>query len=145
MRITAEHVDTAHLLAVKNHRGQKYGKEDYYGYHLCGVLDRYKSMYPNYAPYEEVAVILHDIVEDTEVEMDFIFKTFGDKVGSIVDSMTKKRGESYGMYIRRLSRNPSAVKVKRADASFNLQESIKEDLVDNISKYKEVLSTLESI
>lgn len=142
MKLTIDHVDAAHLLAVRAHKGQKYESNDYYSYHLCGVLDRYKSMYPGFAPYEEIAVILHDVVEDTDTTLEDIIEMFGEKVGGIVNAMTKREDETYELYIRRLMRNPCAIKVKKADSSFNLEESIKNKREEGIAKYKNVLTVL---
>lgn len=142
MRLTIDHVDEAHLLAVRAHKGQKYGNNDYYSYHLCGVLDRYKAMYPSFAPYEEIAVILHDIVEDTDVTLEYIAEKFGDKVAGIVCSMTRRKDETYEHYLRRISRDPCAVKVKLSDSSFNLEESIKTGREKGIVKYTYVLEVL---
>lgn len=143
MRLTIDHVDRAHLLAARAHRGQTYGNHEYYSYHLCGVVDNYKAMYPGFAPYEEIAAILHDILEDTDVTLEELENQFGNKVAGIVDSMTRRSGETYDHYIIRLMRNPAAIKVKRADSSFNLEESIRSKRVEGIQKYRKVLSILK--
>lgn len=143
MKVTPDLVDSAHIFAASKHKGQKYGEQDYYSYHLCGVLDEYKALYPNYAPYEEIAVILHDVVEDTDATVEEIEVAFGNKVSGIVDSMSKRPSETYEHYLMRVLRNPAAVKVKRADASFNLNESIKSKRVRGIAKYRNVLELLK--
>ncbi|MFT4604867.1 MAG: guanosine-3',5'-bis(diphosphate) 3'-pyrophosphohydrolase [Rhodothermales bacterium] len=38
------------------------------------------------------AALLHDVVEDTEVELEFIKDTFGDTMAEIIDGLTKIRG-----------------------------------------------------
>lgn len=142
MKLTSSHVKVAHILAAESHKGQLYGEEDYYLYHLCGVLNKYKVMYPRHTPCEEVAVLLHDIVEDTSATLKDVEEIFGNKVAGIVDSMTRRSDESYNHYIVRLMRNPSAVKVKKADSSFNLEQSIKDCRESGIIKYRKVLDTL---
>lgn len=143
MKVTPDLVDSAHIFAAAKHKGQKYGTHDYYSYHLCGVLDEYKALYPNYAPYEEIAVILHDVVEDTDATIEDIEIAFGNKVAGIVDSVTKRDSETYEHYIMRVARNPAAVKVKRSDSTFNLNESIRGKRIRGIAKYRHVLESLK--
>ena len=89
------------------------------------------------------AALIHDIVEDLEDNGWTIAKVsqiFGDRVGRIVDCLTKRAGESYDDYLERVKLNPDAVKIKIADLKDNLsiwrlhrKLSVKD--VANIKKY----------
>src|SRR4051812_10261003 len=63
----------------------------------------------------QVAAILHDVVEDSSVTILGLRKKFGREIAEAVDALTRRQGETYNDYITRLSKNPIAVKVKKAD------------------------------
>ena len=69
---------------------------------------------------EKVVALLHDIVEDTSVTLDDIYKTFGKVIGDAVDAMTKREGvEPFLGYLKRVQANPIARNVKIADMIHN--------------------------
>lgn len=47
-----------------------------------------------------IAGLLHDTTEDCEVEIDVIYKTFGDEVGFMVDVVDKKRKDFYNSDVK---------------------------------------------
>ena len=68
----------ANNLAKHFHRGQKYGEWDYFEYHLRGVVALLSEV--SLLPVKEdtiVVAILHDIVEDTNCEIETIENIFG--------------------------------------------------------------------
>ncbi len=72
------------------------------------------------------AALLHDVIEDTPYELaDLARLGFSADVIEIVDILTRREGETYFDFIRRTrdSRNASAVKVKRADITHNMDPS----------------------
>lgn len=54
----------AKRLAKKIHKGQKYGKHDYFDYHVMNVYNRVKSK--GYGYEYQIVALLHDTIEDTD-------------------------------------------------------------------------------
>lgn len=136
-------ITEAIALAQKWHKGQKYGKEDYFGGHLFHVLRRVQV---NYAGNEvmEVVAVLHDILEDTKCPESEVAK-FGSEVLDAVKLLTKKPGDSRKVYLRSLAQNTVAWEVKWCDASANLQASVEDRDEKRIARYAETLSILSRL
>lgn len=136
-------ITEAIALAQKWHKGQKYGKEDYFGGHLFHVLRRVQV---NYAGNEvmEVVAVLHDILEDTKCPESEVAK-FGSEVLEAVKLLTKKPGDSRKVYLRSLAQNPVAWEVKWCDAAANLQASVEDRDEKRIARYAETLSILSRL
>lgn len=87
--------------------------------------------------------ILHDIVEDTPMTLADL-KQFGIPPVVVVgvDSMTKRKNESWDDYIKRLSENDYAIEVKVSDmldnmtdkVSYNKQEKYKKTIIYLLNK-----------
>lgn len=75
------------------------------------------------SPILKSVALLHDVVEDTKITLDDLKKLFPKKVVSAVDAMTKRDGEEYLAYIKRVNRNPTARIVKLADLFANISDS----------------------
>ena len=67
-----------------------------------------------------VSALLHDVVEDTEFELEDIEKEFGKEVREIVDKLSKRKGETKESYIMRVSLNEKAKKIKVFDSIDNI-------------------------
>ena len=64
--------------------------------------------------------VLHDVIEDTTVTMDQLKDAgFSDRVRLGVSYLTHHKGDTYDFYIKMISNNPDAVKVKLADLKDN--------------------------
>ena len=72
---------------------------------------------------ERIVAWLHDTVEDTDATIDEIRRLFGDEVAVAVDHLTRRKGEPYMNYIRRVKENELARKVKLADLEHNMDLS----------------------
>lgn len=78
-----------------------------------------------------VAALLHDVVEDTEVELDDIKRDFGTKVASIIDGLTKISGvfehgssqqaENFRKMLFTLSDDVRVILIKLADRLHNMR------------------------
>lgn len=68
-----------------------------------------------------VVAILHDLVEDTPVTMDYIYMNYPTPIASAVDAITRREEETYKQYIRRCIKNPLARRVKKQDVLDNLR------------------------
>ena len=58
------------------------------------------------------AALLHDVVEDRGVPIQYIKAKFGVRVAAAVDHLSRRRGESYLGYIRRCGEDAIARRVK---------------------------------
>ena len=124
----------AYEFAISAHRGQKYGDKPY-SWHISNVSKRLE-------PDDEVGsavAYLHDVVEDTQFTIDDLKKQFGSVIVNAVDAITRRDGEKYFDYIRRLSSNPIAKRVKIAD----LQENLSQGDLSLSTRYYKALKMLE--
>ena len=107
-------VEMALQLAAKAHKGQydKAGKD--YIEHPKAVAAMLESQE------EKTVAYLHDVIEDTYVTLEDLKKMgFSDKVISAIDAITKRDNEDYEEYIKRVSANDLAKKVKLCDMYHN--------------------------
>lgn len=84
-------VRRAFLLGHWAHRNQKRASGEPYFIHPIAVA----SIIAREIAFDDISVaaaLLHDVVEDTEVSLDFIREEFGAKLGDIIDGLTKIRG-----------------------------------------------------
>lgn len=125
----------AYELASIAHMGQKYGDEPYI-HHPARVANRMDQ-------YDESGIsvsYLHDVVEDTRFTLDDLRRNgFNDEILEAVDAITRRKGEKYFDYIRRLSSNPIAKRVKIAD----LQENLSRGDLSLSTRYYKALKMLE--
>ena len=110
-----DEIRKAFLFAKKAHAGQvdKAGKA--YILHPLTVAAKLQS------PEEKVLALLHDVVEDTDVTLEDVKKEFGETIASSLDCLTHRGDETYDQYIRRISKNPLATRVKLADLNHNME------------------------
>lgn len=67
--------------------------------------------------------LLHDVLEDTPVTPEELSREFPRPVVEVVCLLTRREGEDYLSYIRRIRQNPVAVRVKLADLAHNLDQT----------------------
>lgn len=68
-----------------------------------------------------IIALLHDVVEDSKYTFeDLAIFGFDETITGPLRSLTRASGEPYEDYIKRLSKDPTAVKVKLADLEHNL-------------------------
>lgn len=70
-----------------------------------------------------VVAILHDVVEDTSCSLEYLAGIFPQPIIEAIDAITRRDGENYLEYIRRVAKNEIAKKVKIVDIIHNLDES----------------------
>lgn len=69
----------------------------------------------------QIAAILHDVVEDTEYSLIDARRDFGPEVASLVDDLSRREGESYTDFIRRIAKSDHrSVQIKLADLADNM-------------------------
>lgn len=80
-------IEEAFNFIVLKHDGQTRKSGEPYYHHLIEVAYIVTTL--NAGPNTIIAALLHDVVEDTDVEIDYIEKVWGSDVAKIVDSLTK--------------------------------------------------------
>ncbi len=83
----AELIRRAYLFSALHHRGQKRASGEPYLIHPLEVADLLADM-----KLDEVSVstgLLHDVVEDTLVDLETLRSYFGDEITNLVDGLTK--------------------------------------------------------
>ena len=94
--------------------------------------------------------IAHDLIEDTDISIwDLKANGFSSRVCSAIELLTHKKEYSYDDYIKKISFNPDAVKVKLADLKDNsditrLKGLTKKDF-DRMEKYSRAYTYLSNI
>lgn len=102
-------VDTAKAWANRLHDGQvdKAGRP--YVTHPERVAGRMNT------PEEQVVGWLHDTVEDTGLTLQEIENQFGSETAAAVDAISRRDGEEWAEYLKRVKKNEVARKVKISD------------------------------
>ena len=75
---------------------------------------------------EQVCALLHDVVEDTDVDYDDLRKVgYPEEIIEVLTILTKLKGEDYKDYINRIinSNNYHAMNIKLADLRHNMDSS----------------------
>lgn len=136
-------IPLAQTLAKTSHEGQKYGIEDYFDYHITGVVN---SLLLHSLPETYIIVgYLHDAVEDTELSLETINNLFGYVVKDAVDAISKRPGEPRIQYLQRCSSNKIARIVKLHDAMFNATNCFKNKNKHKFNEYLEAIGQLSHI
>ena len=121
---TVETFAAAYYIASKAHEGQvDLSGKDYF-LHPQRVADKFSDYTV------KTVAILHDTLEDTWVTEELLRKLFPGHICDAVVALTRKSDESYGEYIKRLSCNYCARKVKIADLEDNLNLSRLKEITD---------------
>ena len=133
----------ARKLALEWHDGQMYGDKPYI-YHLDSTVAFLTEQMKGQDLEEDILVIgmLHDILEGTACPEHTVYGKFGTYVGALVETLTKRDGQSYEDYIYIVKGSPGARVVKRADTFSNLRESLLKQDLRRVKKYARQLELL---
>lgn len=129
-------------IATKAHFGQKDKAGQDYILHPITVASFMNT------DEEKAVAYLHDVVEDTNVNFEDLRKIFSPNIVEAIDAITKRKNETYEEYLKRVSMNKIARKVKAADMLHNmdltrLKRITKKD-IERANKYKHsILNLLE--
>ena len=137
-----ELIHYAKLLARQAHYGQLYGDKDYFTYHVEGVVSSIQKVTSD--PVLIIVGLLHDVVEDSIITIEYIKHYFGSEISSAVDAITKRDNETRDDYLIRCRENSIACFVKLHDATFNLVESKKENNTKRIEYYNHTIQLLNN-
>jgi (p)ppGpp synthase/HD superfamily hydrolase len=90
-----------------------------------------------------IVALLHDVVEDSAIGLDYIRREFGDEIADAVDHLTRREEETYPEFIRRAQQNRIAAQVKLIDVVDHLRQEEAANLKDSLrnryrAAYKEL-------
>lgn len=94
-----------------------------------------------------IVAVLHDVIEDTDWTIEGLRQEgFGAEILAAVDCLTRRDGEEYQAFIKRVQQNPLAVTVKIADLEDNLDSSRMKEVTaadeKRLEKYRNALQVL---
>lgn len=108
-------INKALNIAIEAHKEQTDKAGIPYIFHLLRVSEKGQT------ETEKICGLLHDIVEDTEWTFDKLKQEgFSDKIVSVIKCITKRNGEIYMDFIKRVSKNPIATRIKINDLEDNM-------------------------
>lgn len=112
-------LNKAIIIATKAHEGQVDKGGQAYILHPLRVMLSTKNVT------ERICGVLHDVVEDTDITLDYLREQgFTEEVISVVDALTRRDDESYDEFISRIiGTSELACKVKLADLKDNMDLS----------------------
>jgi len=128
-------LEDAISLAVEKHRGQVDKAGQPYILHPMRVMCRMKT------EQEMMVAVLHDLIEDTDVTLDDLREAgYPEAVVTAVDYLSRRDGESYEDFTKRIMGNPLAVQVKLGDLLDNMDirriDSMDEDDLERLKRYQ---------
>ena len=91
---------------------------------------------------EKSIAVLHDVIEDTEITIEDLKNDFSDYIVEKVDLLTRKEGEKYFDYIRKIDANKIATKIKIVDIIDNLSETPSQIPLSMAKRYAKALDIL---
>ena len=109
-------------LAYEYHDGQLDKAGLPYIFHVYAVADKCTS------EYSTCVGLLHDILEDTNIEYSLLEQEFPAEVVSAVEILTRGRGVTYKDYIKNIVTNKIATEVKLRDLENNMNRQ-RSDLI----------------
>jgi len=125
----SRNIRQAYELAVRAHSQQRRKSGEPYILHPIAVA-RICAEEIGLGPTAIVSALLHDVVEDTDVSLDEIHKQFGEKIGKIVDGLTKldsaynaqsPQAENFKKVLSTLVDDVRVVLIKMADRLHNMR------------------------
>lgn len=111
-------LEKAILIATNAHKGQlDKGGSPY-------ILHPLRLMFAMHNETEKICAVLHDVIEDTEITLDYLRNEgFSEEVLYALDALTRRNAETYDEFIRRIIKNKIASNVKLADLNDNMDLS----------------------
>jgi hypothetical protein len=111
-------LDKAIRIAAKAHEGQKDKAGQPY------ILHPLRVMFSRKNEIERICAVLHDVIEDTDISMEYLKKEgFSQEILDALDALTKRPNENYDDFIDRVIKNRIARQVKIADLMDNMDLS----------------------
>ena len=139
----SQYLHKAIIIACEAHQGQSSINGEPYILHPLRLLIKAKSNE------ERIIAVLHDVIEKTNISLaDLKNKGFDQNIISSIDSLSRRRSESYIEYMERLMQNKISVKIKLLDLADNIKihsENNYNGIYDaKIVQYKNALKQIRS-
>ena len=139
----SQYLHKAITIACDAHQGQSSINGEPYILHPLRLLIKAKSNE------ERIIAALHDVIEKSNISLaDLKNKGFDQNIISSIDSLSRRKSESYIDYIGRLMQNRISVKIKLLDLADNIKmhrENNKDGIYDaKINQYKNALKQIRS-
>lgn len=113
-------------MASIKHYGQKDKANKPYFFHLLYVMNNLDDLNA------KIVGVLHDILEDTDITINDLFKYgFSEDIVIAVEILTKSKNQKYMDYIENIKKNYIATKVKLIDLKHNMDLTRLSDISDN--------------
>lgn len=121
---------SAYEFGLKAHlRQQRYSGEPYFE-HCLNVAYILAELRMDMT--SVISGLLHDVVEDTDIQLDDIYETFGEKVGMLVDGVTKiselkfqskesRQAETFRKMLLSMAQDVRVIMIKFADRLHNMR------------------------
>ena len=139
----SQYLHKAITIACEAHQGQSSINGEPYILHPLRLLIKSKSNE------ERIIAVLHDVIEKSNISLaDLKNKGFDQDIISSIDSLSRRKSESYIDYIGRLMQNRISVKIKLLDLADNIKmhsENNDNGIYDaKINQYKNALKQIRS-
>ena len=139
----SRYLHKAITIACDAHQGQSSINGEPYILHPLRLLIKAKSNE------EKIIAVLHDVIEKSNISLaDLKNKGFDQNIISSIESLSRRRSESYVDYIERLMQNRISVKIKLLDLADNIKihnENNDNGIYDaKINQYKNALKQIRS-
>ncbi len=96
-----------------------------------------------------IVALLHDVVEDSDITIDYLSQYFSEEVMVALKILTKNENDDYVEYIKRIKTNKLATKVKLKDLEHNSDLTRLDEITDEdrkrAIKYINAIRYLENI
>jgi (p)ppGpp synthase/HD superfamily hydrolase len=135
----------AQALATQAHKTQLYGTQPYM-VHIEDVVRRVKQITTD--PEIIAAAYLHDVVEDTDIPLEYIVKHFGQNVANMVWAVTgigSDRAAKMANAIEKIAQTPGSELVKSADRLSNAAASKAERKQKLYQRYRDEHTNLSPV
>ena len=136
-------IDIALAIARKAHAGQVDKADVDYIQHPLYVASQVKT------EQEKAVALLHDVLEDSDITAsDLLAYGLSNEVVTAVQTLTKKKGQSYQDYLEKVKSNNLARVVKLADLKHNSDlsrlKSVSDTDRERVEKYKNAIRYLSA-
>lgn len=144
MMDTTDRIELAKQLSKHFHKGQKYGEDDYYEYHILGVVKTLELVAKEVTEDMVIVALLHDVLEDTTCGLGTLENIFNFNVCNAVLRLSNISTHDYSNYIDHVLKDDTTRIVKYADSLFNHTECVKVGDKKRAEKYQHNLNVLYS-
>lgn len=140
-------ISAAALISKLGHANQKYGKHDYFQYHIIGVVNVVLELYKTHPNLKQLIIcaLKHDLIEDCDILESDIISIFGNDIAHICKLLTRTSDVSKVDYIKNIKGNEIARLVKIADSTFNMRQCELEGNCNKKLYYSNIVNELSDI